>query len=61
MKEAYETNWRFNVEEIIDELEHNMTEKIDCYYAVELSTGVGALQIAMKLAGAKPRMKVIAE
>lgn len=58
--EAYETNWMSTVGENINEVERLTCEKIGCKYAVALSAGTAALHMAVKLAGVKPRDRVIA-
>lgn len=49
--EAYETNWMSTVGANINEIEHQIVEKVGCGYAVALSSGTSALHLAMKLAG----------
>ena len=51
IKEAYDTNWMSTVGENINEVERLATEKINCKYAVALSSGTAALHLAIKLAG----------
>ncbi len=58
MAEAFQTNWMSTVGENIDELEHIVTEKMGCGYAVALSAGTAALHMAMKLAKIKPGDRV---
>lgn len=57
--EAYETNWMSTVGKNINEVERLACEKVGCRYAVALSAGTAALHMAVKLAGVKPREKVI--
>ena len=52
--EAYKTNWMSTVGANINEVEHQIAEKVDCGYAVALSSGTSALHLAMKLAGIEP-------
>ena len=49
--EAYRTNWMSTVGENIDEVERVICQKVGCQYAVALSSGTGALHLAVKLAG----------
>ena len=56
--EAYETNWMSTVGENINEVERLACEKIGCKYAVALSAGTVALNLAVKLAGIKSGDKV---
>lgn len=49
--EAYRTNWMSTVGENIDEMERVICQKVGCQYAVALSSGTGALHLAVKLAG----------
>lgn len=58
VKEAYDTNWMSTVGENINEVERLATEKINCKYAVALSSGTAALHLAIKLAGVKRGDKV---
>ena len=58
--EAYETNWMSTVVANINEVERMACEKVECKYAVALSSGTVALHMAVKLAGVKPGDKVIA-
>lgn len=51
MTEAYETNWMSTVGENINEIEHQVAEKIGCRYTVGLTCGTAALHMAVKLAG----------
>ena len=53
MQEAFETNWMSTVGENINRIEEQIAEKLDCKYAVALSSGTAALHLAMKLAGVK--------
>lgn len=59
MEEAYRTNWMSTVGENIDEIERQVGEKIDGMQAVALSSGTAALHLAVKLAGVKPKQKVL--
>lgn len=52
--EAYETNWMSTVGANINEIEKQVCKKLDCKYAVALSSGTAALHLAVKLAGIKP-------
>lgn len=56
--DAYNTNWMSTVGENINIVEKFVAEKIGCKYAVALSSGTGALHIAMKLAGITHGTKV---
>lgn len=49
--DAYRTNWMSTVGENIDEVERVICQKVGCKYAVALSSGTGALHLAVKLAG----------
>lgn len=49
--DAYRTNWMSTVGENIDEMERVICQKVGCKYAVALSSGTGALHLAVKLAG----------
>ena len=49
--DAYRTNWMSTVGENIDEVERVICQKVGCQYAVALSSGTGALHLAVKLAG----------
>ena len=53
VKEAYETNWMSTVGKNITEAEEKMADKVGCKYAVGLSSGTAALNLAIKLAGQK--------
>lgn len=53
MTEAYETNWMSTVGENINEVEHQIAEKVGMKYAVALSSGTASLHLAVKLAGEK--------
>lgn len=55
---AYESNWMSTIGANIDEIEHLFSKKIDCKYAVALSSGTSALHLAIKLAGVKQGDKV---
>lgn len=58
MTEAYETNWMSTVGENINEIEHQVAEKIGCRYTVGLTCGTAALHMAVKLAEVKPGDRV---
>lgn len=58
VEEAYRTNWMSTVGENINEVEKITCEKVECKYAVALSSGTAALHLAIKLAGIKPGEKV---
>lgn len=60
VEEAYRTNWMSTVGKNINEVERLACEKINCKYAVALSSGTAALHLAVKLAGVKPGDKVFA-
>ncbi|MCD8003002.1 MAG: DegT/DnrJ/EryC1/StrS family aminotransferase [Clostridia bacterium] len=60
MKEAYDTNWMSTVGVNINEVERLTAETVGCKYAVALSCGTAALHLAMKVAGVKPGMHVLA-
>lgn len=60
IEEAYRTNWMSTVGKNINEVERLACEKINCKYAVALSSGTAALHLAVKLAGVKPGDKVFA-
>ena len=49
--DAYRKNWMSTVGENIDEVERVICQKVGCKYAVALSSGTGALHLAVKLAG----------
>lgn len=49
--DAYHKNWMSTVGENIDEMERVICQKVGCKYAVALSSGTGALHLAVKLAG----------
>lgn len=51
IKEAYDTNWMSTIGKNINEVERIVAETIGCKYAVALSSGTGALHLAIKLAG----------
>lgn len=53
VQEAYDTNWMSTVGKNINEVERLTSEKINCNYAVALSSGTASLHMAMKLAGEK--------
>lgn len=55
---AYESNWMSTIGANIDEIENLFSKKIDCNYAVALSSGTSALHLAIKLAGVKQGDKV---
>ena len=52
--QAYESNWMSTVGENIDTIEHQISEKIGCKYAVALSSGTAALHLAIKSLEIKP-------
>lgn len=58
IKEAYETNWMSTVGKNINEVERMLSEKVGYSYAVALSCGTAALQLAIKLANIKKDEKV---
>lgn len=58
VKEAYDTNWMSTVGANINEIENMICNKVDCKYAVALSSGTSALHLAMKLAKVKVGDKV---
>ena len=58
MTEAYENNWMSTVGENINTVERMLCEKLECRYAVALSSGTAALHLAIKLAGVKPGDRV---
>ncbi|MCD7747072.1 MAG: DegT/DnrJ/EryC1/StrS family aminotransferase, partial [Firmicutes bacterium] len=60
MKEAYDTNWMSTVGANINEVERLTAETVGCKYAAALSCGTAALHLAMKVAGVKPGMHVLA-
>ncbi|MCC8150590.1 MAG: DegT/DnrJ/EryC1/StrS family aminotransferase [Lachnospiraceae bacterium] len=60
MKEAYDTNWMSTVGANINEVERLTAETVGCKYAVALSCGTATLHLAMKVAGVKPGMRVLA-
>lgn len=49
--EAYETNWMSTVGANINEAERMLAQKVECRYAVALSSGTAALHLAVRLAG----------
>ena len=49
--EAYETNWMSTEGANLGEIEKAVCAKVGCKYAVPLSCGTSALQLAIKLAG----------
>ena len=53
IKEAFDTNWVTTVGKNIDESERIVAEYLGCKYAVGLSCGTSALDLATKLAGEK--------
>ena len=58
MKEAYDTNWMSTIGENIDQIEKIITDKLNCKFAVALSSGTAALHLAIKSAGIKKGDKV---
>lgn len=56
--EAYETNWMSTIGANINEAERIVLNKVECKYAVALSSGTAALHMAVKLAGIKSGDKV---
>ena len=58
IEEAYRTNWMSTVGKNINEVERIACEKINCKYAVALSSGTASLHLAVKLAGVKSGDKV---
>lgn len=58
VQEAFDTNWVSTVGENLDELEHQVAERIGCRYSIALSAGTAALHLAVKLAGVKPKDQV---
>lgn len=58
MKEAYDTNWMSTIGENINQIEKIITDKLDCKFAVALSSGTAALHLAIKSAGIKRGDKV---
>ena len=56
--EAYETNWMSTIGANINEIEHLISRKMGCKYAVALSAGTTALHLAVKLAGVRPGERV---
>ena len=53
MTKAYNTNWMSTVGENIEELEKNICNKLNCKYAVALSSGTASLHLSIKSAGIK--------
>ena len=53
VNDAFEKNWITTAGENVDSVETLVAEKIGCKYAVALSSGTGALHLAIKLAGEK--------
>ena len=53
VNDAFEKNWITTAGENVNETEILVAEKISCKYAVALSSGTGALHLAIKLAGEK--------
>ena len=53
VNDAFEKNWITTAGENVNEVEKLVAEKIGCKYAVALSSGTGALHLAIKLAGEK--------
>lgn len=53
VNDAFEKNWITTAGENVNETEILVAEKIGCKYAVALSSGTGALHLAIKLAGEK--------
>ena len=51
IKEAYDTNWMSTIGKNINEVERIVAETIGCKCDVALSSGTGALHLAIKLAG----------
>ena len=49
--EAIQTNWVSTVGANINEIERMVSEKIECDYAVALSSGTAALHLAIRLCG----------
>lgn len=58
MKEAYDTNWMSTIGENINQIERIITDKLNCKFAVALSSGTAALHLAIKSAGIKRGDKV---
>ena len=58
MKEAYDTNWMSTIGENINQIEKIITDKLNCKFAVALSSGTAALHLAIKSAGIKRGDKV---
>lgn len=58
MKEAYDTNWMSTIGENIDQIEKIISDKLNCKFAVGLSSGTAALHLAIKSAGIKKGDKV---
>lgn len=61
MKEAYDTNWMSTIGENIDQIEKIITDKLNCKFAVALSSGTAALHLAIKSAGIKKGIKFFAQ
>lgn len=53
VNDAFEKNWITTAGENVNETEILVAEKTGCKYAVALSSGTGALHLAIKLAGEK--------
>lgn len=53
IQEAFDTNWITTEGSNLVEIERLVTKKVDCKYAVPLSSGTAALHLAVKLAGVK--------
>ena len=51
--EAFDTNWVSTEGSNLGVLEHLVSEKVGCKYAIPLSSGTAALHLAVKLAGIK--------
>lgn len=51
--EAIQTNWVSTIGANIDEVERMIAKKIECKYAVALSSGTAALHLAVKMCGEK--------
>lgn len=58
VSQAFYTNWMSTVGENIDTIEHLMTEKVGCKYAVALASGTASLHLAIKLTSIKPGDRV---
>lgn len=53
MEEAYNKNWISTIGENIDKIEDYVANRLNCKYAVALSSGTAALHMSYKLAGEK--------